>query len=315
MLAVKAVKRANIDDGAISGTQLDNGVNTSLTNANNANNVTQIIYKTAVEGTTTMAAPSSWVTDTTGNQGVWTTKRPPYDTSATNPKVVCFTAIQSKNMSGTVTCTTPQIDDTTTIIDGGHIITNSITASKLAANAIQANMISGQLTDSQIAGLTASKLSGQINTGSIGWIKLSDGTFSLANGNFKYTNGSYIELYNNLSLRLNGIPLPGIDITNDITAAHRYIYFEYFKAIKTPYVVYVWLRGVIPTPEPLEQIEIVDLPTTVNTPDYIGVIFGAALNANSNTFSGVMKKNTNTEATLYANSGGGTFAASFSYYI
>lgn len=315
LLAVKAVKTANLDDGSVTSTQLDSSVNTSLTRANGANSETQIIYKTAVEGTTTMAAPSAWVTDVTGSQGVWTRKRPPYDTAASNPKVVCFTAIQSKNMSGTVTCTTPQIDDTTTIIDGGHIITNSITASKLAADAIQANMIYGQLTSDQIASLVASKLTGQINTGSIGWIKLSDGTFSLAGGKFYYTNGQYIELQNNLSLRLNGIPLAGQDITADITAAHRYITFSYLKVIKMPYMIFVFLKGYIPALSPGEQQEILDLPTTADTPDNIGVVFGEAVGTNKGVFSGIMTKNTNTEATLYANSGGSYYSASFSYNI
>ena len=90
-----------------------------------------------------------------------------------------------------------------------QLAAGAVTAAKIAAGAITAGMISGQLTDSQIAGLTASKLSGQINTGSIGWIRLSDGAFSLANGNFFYTNGSYLQLANNLSLRLNSIPLAG----------------------------------------------------------------------------------------------------------
>lgn len=94
-------------------------------------------------------------------------------------------------------------------VDTDQLNAGAVTATKIATGAITAGMISGQLSDSQIAGLTASKLSGQINTGSIGWIKLSDGTFSLAGGKFFYTNGQYIELSNNLSLRLNGVPLAG----------------------------------------------------------------------------------------------------------
>lgn len=94
-------------------------------------------------------------------------------------------------------------------VDTDQLNAGAVTAAKIATGAITAGMISGQLSDSQIAGLTASKLSGQINTGSIGWIKLSDGTFSLAGGKFFYTNGQYIELSNNLSLRLNGVPLAG----------------------------------------------------------------------------------------------------------
>lgn len=188
-------------------TAADATATTANTTANNAIKEEQLIYKTATSGTIVISAPTSWITDTSGAQNTWTKKRPKYDENKVY--VVCFVAKQMKNMNDIVTCTTPMIDDTTTVIDGGNIIASSITATKLAADAIQANMITGQLTNSQIAGLDATKLSNQINTGSIGWIKLSDGTFSLANGNFKYTNGSYIELYNNLSLRLNGVPLSG----------------------------------------------------------------------------------------------------------
>ena len=94
-------------------------------------------------------------------------------------------------------------------IKADQIDSGAITASKIASDAITANIINGQLTSDQIASLNATKLTDQINTGSIGWIKLSDGTFSLAGGNFKYTNGSYLELFNNLSLQLDEIPLSG----------------------------------------------------------------------------------------------------------
>lgn len=165
----------------------------------------QYIYISKISGTGSVVAPNNWVTDVTGNQNVWTVKRPQYN----KDYPVLFIAKQKKDSIGTVTTTTPMIDDTTTVIEGGNIRTGSIVADKLDANAIQANMIKGYIQNTQISGLDATKLSNQINTGSVGWIKLSDGTFSLAGGNFKYTNGSYIELYNNLSLRLNGVPLSG----------------------------------------------------------------------------------------------------------
>lgn len=94
-------------------------------------------------------------------------------------------------------------------VNSDQIHADAIEARHIASDAITAGMINGQLTSDQIAALAATKLTGQINTGSIGWIKLSDGTFSLAGGKFKYTNGSYLELDENLSLQLNSIPLAG----------------------------------------------------------------------------------------------------------
>lgn len=94
-------------------------------------------------------------------------------------------------------------------VDTDQLNAGAVTAEKIDAGAITAGMISGQLSSDQIASLNATKLTDQINTGSIGWIRLSDGAFSLANGNFFYTNGSYLQLANNLSLQLNSIPLAG----------------------------------------------------------------------------------------------------------
>ena len=140
----------------------------------------QYIYKTMPAGTVNPPdVPKDqddniiWVNDVTGAQNTWTVKRPQYDASYP----ACFIAKQKKDSAGTVTCTTPMLDDTTTVIDGGHITTGIISA----ANGV--------------------------NT-----INMLTGAFSLANGNFKYDAlpaKPYIELQNNLSLRLNGIPLAG----------------------------------------------------------------------------------------------------------
>lgn len=130
-------------------------------------------------------------------------------------------------------------------IDSGAVTTDkldarAVTSDKIAANAITAGMISGQLTDEQIAGLAATKLSGQINTGSIGWIKLSDGTFSLAGGRFKYTNGSYIELLNNLSLQLNGVPLAGRRYYFDTTdASTRDVFTDIYAEVQWAFALVV----------------------------------------------------------------------------
>ena len=90
----------------------------------------QLIYRSAASGTTTMSGTTTWVTDVTGGQNTWTAVRPQY--SQTYP--VLFIATQRQTMGGTVTCTTPKIDETTTVIDGGHIITGTIDANKITAN-------------------------------------------------------------------------------------------------------------------------------------------------------------------------------------
>jgi phage minor structural protein len=129
-------------------------------------------------------------------------------------------------------------------VDTDQLNAGAVTAEKIDAGAITAGMISGQLSDSQIASLSASKLSGQIDTGTIGWIKLTDGTFSLAGGKFFYTNGQYIELSNNLSLRLNGVPINGR--IYDGIVAHSDFTDVYKQVIEYPSFVLVHLRFTLP---------------------------------------------------------------------
>lgn len=103
--------------------------------------ISKAVNVTAVSGTTT------WVTTNSDTQNAWTTKRPTYNTSYP----VLFVAKQRKTAFGLVTCTTPVKDDTTTIIDGGHIITGTVNA-----NAI--NATSGTFNEALIPNLTASKI-------------------------------------------------------------------------------------------------------------------------------------------------------------
>ena len=125
---------------------------TDATNkANAANAQEQLIYKTAANGTTSMSGTTTWVTDTTGNQATWTIRHPEYSQSYP----VLFVATQRKTVGGTVTCTTPLIDDTTTVIDGGRIITGSVTATQIDATNLHVNAanIDGQLLVGDISGL------------------------------------------------------------------------------------------------------------------------------------------------------------------
>lgn len=144
---------------------------TAQSTAESANSQEQLIYISRVSGTTTQSATTTWITDTTGNQNTWTIKRPTYNSSYP----VLFVATQRKNVAGTVTCTTPQIDNTTTVIDGGHITTGTIDASVVNVSNINAD---------------------NIKTGTLKAITIQDtGTtpknyWDLSGGNFVATNGS-----------------------------------------------------------------------------------------------------------------------------
>ena len=93
----------------------------------------QYIYISKASGTSSVPANNTWVTETGNKQNTWSTKRPIYD--ASYPLV--FIAKQRKLVSGTVNCTTPVKDDTTTIIDGGRITTGEIDASKVSITNLQ----------------------------------------------------------------------------------------------------------------------------------------------------------------------------------
>lgn len=124
---------------------------TAQSTANSANSQEQLIYISKVSGTTSVSGTTTWVTNTTGNQNTWTIKRPVYNSSYP----VLFVATQRKSVGGTVTCTTPQIDQTTTVIDGGHITTGTIDAGVVNVTNINAsNITSGELSANRISGGT-----------------------------------------------------------------------------------------------------------------------------------------------------------------
>lgn len=107
----------------------------------------QYIYISKAAGTSSVSKNNTWVTRSDDVQNTWTTKRPTYNPSYP----VLFVAKQKKVVSGTVTCTTPVKDDTTTVIDGGHITTGTIDASQVTVTNINANNItSGTLSADRI---------------------------------------------------------------------------------------------------------------------------------------------------------------------
>lgn len=104
---------------------------TAQSTANGANYREQTIYISKASGTTSVSANTTWVTVATDSQNTWTTKRPTYNSGYP----VLFVATQRQTVaqsSGTTcSCTTPVKDDTTTIIDGGHITTGTIDANNV----------------------------------------------------------------------------------------------------------------------------------------------------------------------------------------
>ena len=142
--AADATSKANAArDAAISAAATD-----ATNKVNAVNKQEQLIYIQAVSGTLSIPdnkKPTTWVTsvaesvssDTAGLTPVWTTKHPTYRSNYP----VLFVATQRQTVGGTLTCTTPLKDDTTTIIDGGHITTGTIDATQVNVTNIDASEI------------------------------------------------------------------------------------------------------------------------------------------------------------------------------
>lgn len=95
----------------------------------------RIYYRS--NSTTAPTAPTTWVTSTATANSTWSTKRMQYDRTYK----YLYTCIQKQTVSGTITNTTVLLDDTTTVIDGGNIITGTVAANQIASNAITADKI------------------------------------------------------------------------------------------------------------------------------------------------------------------------------
>lgn len=105
---------------------------------------------------------------------------PPIQTG-TNRYLYLYTVIQRKYADGTTSCGIVLLDDTTTVIDGGNIITGSIAANKISVNnlaAINSNLgtlTAGTIDASKVtvsnidaSKITVNKIQGsQINVSSI----------------------------------------------------------------------------------------------------------------------------------------------------
>ena len=141
--AADATSKANAAQAAAEAAAATDATNKANAVANSAAYEEQYIYISKVSGTGSVTKNETWVARSDDVQNIWTTKRPTYDSNYP----VLFIAKQKKTVgqsSGTTcSCTTPIKDDTITVIDGGHITTGTIDASKLNVTSINA---SGVLT-------------------------------------------------------------------------------------------------------------------------------------------------------------------------
>lgn len=177
--------------------------------------VQYIYYSRASNSTPTK--PSTWVTDATGNNNTWTTKRPQYSTSYK----YLFVAKQEQTVDGEIETSTPTRDETTTVIDGGNIITGTVTANQLSVgvqNDIDdaANTANSFLTT--ISGTTgicvhdSNDTSNYVNitSGSVGiYVSGSHKASFISTGLEFYNGGSRIanlsrNAYNEMNFDLNG---------------------------------------------------------------------------------------------------------------
>ena len=218
VVSVTNLNASNISSGTLSADRIAAGslaigkLDTAAQNTiNGANLQEQLIYRSKVSGTTTLSGTKTWVTNANGSQDTWTIKRPTYNSSYP----VLFVATQRKDVGGTVTCTTPQIDNTTTVIDGGHITTGTIDASVVSVTNLNAsNITSGTMSASKISGGTLT-LGGSSNT---------NGTMTVldANGNTAatVTNAGIVVNGTNTKTTLNGGAIviePPSDATKAVT--------------------------------------------------------------------------------------------------
>ena len=130
-----SVTATQIAAGTITLSNLATGVQSSI---NGAVLDERTIYYSRASAALVPTVPSAWVTDTSGDQGKWTLKRPEYDIT----KPVLFTAVQKSTNNG-FEVTTPVVDQTTTVIDGGHITTGEIDAGVVDVVNLNASNITG----------------------------------------------------------------------------------------------------------------------------------------------------------------------------
>ena len=95
----------------------------------------RIWYRKAASGAP--SAPSSWVSKADDGSNAWTKMH----VAISSTEKYIYTCEQYEMADGTLGNTSILLDNTITVIDGGSIITNSVTANQLAANSVTADKL------------------------------------------------------------------------------------------------------------------------------------------------------------------------------
>ncbi len=140
---------------------------------------TQRIYFRSNTAQSTWTMPSAWLTEDGNVYNQWTTKVPPLAASTASGEtkyLYLYTCEQRKRLDGTIAYTPVLLDENTTVIDGGQIVTHSITANQIAANSITANEIDATNLQVAAANVTGQLTATQINTSglTIGYSQISN---------------------------------------------------------------------------------------------------------------------------------------------
>ena len=182
--------------------------------ANGASAREQWIYRSAPADTSSLLPNNVWVTYSQPAQGVWTTTRPEFN--STFP--VLFVALQRQSVSqrsspfGFCDCTTPVIDRTTTVIDGGSITTGSIDAQRITTGILTGG--NGVTTLDLVNGnfsTTNATLAGTFKaTGSDGsYTQISDGNIK-----FRFPADATGSTENNGIIRMDTFEDPSTNLTD-----------------------------------------------------------------------------------------------------
>ena len=136
---------------------ISNASSTYATKVAASSSSQRIYYRS--NSNTAPTAPTSYVTSTSTANKTWTLKRMSIVSDDSGYKYI-WTCTQTKTVSGTVTNSAVLLDDTITVIDGGNIITGSVTSNQIATGTITVNNMS---SDTRNATLNSNIEVGGIN--------------------------------------------------------------------------------------------------------------------------------------------------------
>lgn len=173
----------------------------------------RVYYRTA--NSTAPAAPTAWVTSEATANNTWTTKRMQYDSTYK----YLYTCIQRQTVGGKITNTTVLLDDTTTVIDGGNIITGSVKANKLDATDINASnsLTIGALSTTTQSDILNSNIVVGVKNLLMGTSAMKAGTGARSSGTFRASGGTLSNV-TTTSLPVSGVT-GALRVTNSGSSA------------------------------------------------------------------------------------------------